>query len=150
MDRLTKQTKFPLTDFKRCQLCGFVSNDICEFCMWFECDDQDKVEADNILVLCQKKDCKKVVDSHPRLYVEIPWSRGGPGKFMLLCGNCEHRNGTKCKHPQLKENGGPGLKVNFAKTIISEAFICFSREDGSSYCLHGDRPATECEGQTPR
>ena len=47
---------------------------------------------------------------------------------MLLCGDCEHRDGAKCNHPQLKENGGSGLKVNFAKTIISEAFICFSRE----------------------
>lgn len=56
MDRLTKRlTILQPTTFHQCQLCGYQSNDIVEFQMWIECDEQDKAEENNYLILCKKK-----------------------------------------------------------------------------------------------
>ena len=151
MDRITTTLQFPLDTFKRCQLCGYESSDICEFRMWNECDDNDKPEANNILVLC-RFDCAEYMDQHPRLYLEVPWSNGGPGKFMLLCGNCQFRQGVMCTHSDLKANGGEGLEVKYDGRLPNVT-ICFNTEanpeaDTVIPCKRGpiSRAAIECAG----
>lgn len=144
MDRLTNSLKFPLDTFKRCQLCGHTSRDICEFRMWMECDDTDQPDLENIFILCTRKECTKIVDDHPRLYIQVPWSRGGPGKFMLLCGDCKFRKDKTCTHPDLKVNGGEGLEVKFSSPFGGDVIVCFS--DGTSAKSEGMLPATKCKG----
>src|SRR6266403_814037 len=118
MDRIKRN--FELTTFKRCQLCGYSSNEIVEFSMFYECDDNDNPELDNVIVICNHKNikncsgkCMQAIIDHPRLYVDVPWGEGGPGYFMLQCGDCIFRNGTQCKHSDLKANGGNGLEIRF-------------------------------------
>lgn len=135
---------FPLKNFKQCQLCGAQKSDICEFIMWWECDEKDNVVPDDILITCKGKNCRKVIDDHERLYVEIPWSRGGPGKFILLCGECVYRNGTSCTHPSLKANGGNGLRVEFAR--LPTVRVCTSH--GVSCFPLFPSPINKCDGLT--
>lgn len=150
----------PLTVFKRCQLCGFEKYDICEFTMWWECREDDSIDPEKILVTCRGKECEKTINDHERLYKEIPWGRGGPGKFMLLCGNCMNREGTRCTHPNLKANGGSGLRVTYS--ALPKVMVCLhlqgpipgvdeQAENTGSRCfpLFPD-PATKCEGLIER
>jgi hypothetical protein len=114
--------------------------------MWLECNEEDVIEdLESILILCRGKECREVLDNHPRLYVEVPWSNGGPGKFMLLCGDCEFRSGTACTHTKLKINGGDGLEVGFVWPL-GGAMICCT--DGSSFTFGpvANRCANGCEG----
>lgn len=145
MDRLTQSVKFPLDTFKRCQLCGYTSqyDDICEFRMWVECDEQDNPEPNNVIVLCNKKhsECSRVLDNHPRLYIEVPWGNGGPGNFMLLCGDCKFRDKTTCTNPQLKANGGEGIEVKFHNPL---PMVHVSFSNGTGGWLGGNSPATQC------
>src|ERR1039457_5947918 len=88
MERIKRN--FPVPDiFKRCQLCGFTSkhDDICEFRMLISCDENDKPEPGNVLIRCQQEACVKAIADHPRLYVDVPWGRGAPGHFILVCGD---------------------------------------------------------------
>ena len=142
MERLTDQVKHDLSVFNRCQLCG-KTGDICSFRMFIECDDDDQPLKDNLLIICSEGPCRNRLTDHPRLYQEVPWSAGGPGKFMLLCGNCKSRNKTTCSHPSLQENGGEGLLVTFTKTPLHGVRMCFS--NGTSNVIHRI-PATSCEG----
>lgn len=114
MDRLSKHRK-EASSFLQCQLCGKGFDDICELRMWQECDDQDNPEAGNYLVV--GKCCRYKIREHPRMYREVPWGKGEPGAFILLCGNCPFRAGFKCTHPHLKTNGGQGLLLNTTNPI---------------------------------
>lgn len=146
MDRLTQSAPHPLPadSFCRCQLCGHVSDDICEFHMWLEANDDDSRSMDcPVLITCHSKACDKVIKDHERLYVLIPWSRGGPGRFMLLCGDCNHREGSVCTHAKLKANGGDGLLVIF-HPMLGSLHICFT--DGRHMGPEHFTPATHCEG----
>jgi len=131
-----------IASFQECQLCGFRNDDICYFRMWRECDDADQPIPDKILITCKEGRCFQMIEDDPRLFLEIPWSQGGPGKFILLCGDCPHRQGFGCTHPKLKANGGDGLEVKFTPTPWSSAFIC---GDGGCHRPPGP-PATFCEG----
>jgi len=117
--------------------------------MWNECDDNDKPEPNNVIVLCNKKhsECSKILDAHPRLYIEVPWGAGGPGIFMLLCGDCKFRDNTKCTNPNLKTNGGHGLEVKFHRPL---AVIHVCMRDGSGGYMGGLQPASTCEGKEKR
>lgn len=151
--RLTDELKFrtPAGTFHQCQLCGYENTDICSFLMWVECDDRDKPEPGNVFILCRPEtnpECQKRLNDHPRLYHLVPWGQGGPGHFMLLCGDCPHREGTGCKHPNLKANGGDGLLVNFAQSLMANVTVCFHDENGDHHCQPGlfPTPASACEG----
>jgi hypothetical protein len=142
MDRLP--LRFPLETFRRCQLCGHASQDIVEFTMWRECDDKDEPEPGSIIILCKGTACMKALNDHPRLYVEVPWGRGGPGQFMLLCGDCPSRKGSSCQHPNLKANGGQGLEVKMHHGMAVQ--VCFSDGTGTR---HGwPSPAVWCVGNS--
>ena len=141
MERLTEEALFDLDKFNKCQLCGR-EDDICCFRMWLECDDHDQPEEGIILIICATGECRKRLENHERLYYEIPWGQGGPGKFMLLCGNCPNRERNQCKHPHLKANGGNGLYVEFADWPLSNTIICTT-----GGCFTGaPKPAVGCEG----
>lgn len=142
MPRLTSETQ-PLTNFKKCQLCGFEDDDICEFRLWVECDELDKPEPRNILVVCRHEGCRKRIDEHPRLYCEVPWGKGLPGYFVLICGDCKHRVGFGCKHPHLKANGGEGLEVFINNPIGVRAHLCFHDGTGQQF---DTSHAVDCEG----
>jgi len=121
MDRLTESAPFPLTTFNRCQLCG-KEDDICSFEMLYECDEKDAPEKERIFICCRKGPCHDRIVAHPRMYRTVIWGKGGPGKFMLLCGDCDKRKGTKCTSSLLKENGGVGLCVKFVKPPFQGTF----------------------------
>jgi len=141
MPRLTDEA-LPLDTFHRCQLCGVEHpEDICKFRMWVECDEDDQPE-DITLITC--KPCvESKINPHPRLYIEVPWGRGGPGKFMLVCGDCPWRKSNQCSHPDLKANGGEGLEVRFSP-LGFKARVCFT--DGTSM-LWPPQPAVGCAGK---
>lgn len=112
--RLAKPTELDeqmINAFKCCQFCGHSSDDICEFRMWQRCDSNE--------IACRGDACRKIIDDDPLLFIEVPWSQGGPGRFMLICGDCPHRSEYSCKHPDLKTNGGEGLLVHFTPTPVS-------------------------------
>ncbi len=149
MDRLTTLTKYPLTTFKRCQICGYESkyDDICEFRMWVECDDNDNLEEDNIIVLSKNCNCVKLLENHPRLYMEVPWAGDKPGRFMLICDDCSYRNNGKCSHSDLKENGGTGLEVTYRSSPIL-ARVCFC--NGTSAKMGGNNIFDHCKGKVTK
>jgi hypothetical protein len=146
VERLTEIASFPLTTFNRCQLCGFTDKDICEFRMWQECDEEDKPEPYNVLVLCRSEQCMTKLREHPRLYREMPWGQGQPGHLMLVCGPCTLREGTRCSHSVLKANGGEGLKL-YIDNFLANAVVCSHDENGELRCNHGfHRPFVRCDG----
>jgi len=147
MERIKRN--FPVPDtFKRCQLCGHTSkyDDICEFRMLIECDENDKPEPGNVLIRCQQEACVKAIADHPRLYVDVPWGRGAPGHFILVCGDCTFRNQWRCTHPDLKANGGKGLEVFLSNG--RDVRVCFN--DGTSSNSVFPTPVVECSGKNER
>jgi hypothetical protein len=148
VDRIARN--FPLTTFKRCQLCGYTSqyNDICEFRMVVECDENDDPEPGNMIVVCDNKNpaCQKTIEDSARLYITIRWGSGAPGHLMLLCGDCQFRDGTSCKHADLKTNGGAGLEIQIARPLIA-VHVCFTDGTGTSTDFSANTPAVECAGR---
>lgn len=150
MDRLTDHLKHPFFTFNSCQLCGFTSDDICEFYMWQECDEQDQPEPYNVLVVCRQDACQAIVDRHPRAYRLVPWGQGKPGHLMLLCGPCAWRDGARCTHPDLKANGGEGLQL-YKSGALPKVTVCYhddTREDGGLRCDPDGfpNPFSKCDG----
>lgn len=151
MKRLTEDAPYPLTNFCKCQICGYEKDDICEFRMYLECDEQDKPEPYNILITCKSDECFSVIEKHERLYFSPAWGTGAPGYFMLLCSDCPHRKGGYCTHPDLKSNGGEGLLLHMAGDPIFQANICYHDAD-SEYglkCSSLKAPFTGCAGLPP-
>lgn len=153
MERLTDSC-FPLPPdtFNFCQLCGQHKDDICELRMWSECDDHDKPDDNKVLIAC--RGCQHVIDDHDRLYMEVPWGKGGvtklvPGRFMLICGDCPMRKDTSCSCPQATHNGGPGMDVKFSHPYMNSVHVCFHKGSGLS-SIHGNifpEPAISCSGK---
>jgi len=154
MPRLTESAPYPLTTFNRCQLCGFADDDIVYFRMWYECDEQDHVEQPaRVLVACkpekaeaEEHPCWKSIQDHPRLYQEVEWGLGGPGHLMLLCGDCQHRKGSACTHPDLKSNGGAGLMVQFHGPMALIGYHDDSEPGDGMRCRQWNGPAVACAG----
>jgi hypothetical protein len=149
MERLTDQA-LPLKEgtFKKCQLCGYEDSDICEFRFWNECDEHDQKEPYNILITCKKDECFQRIEEHERLYIQLAWSSGDPGHFSLLCGDCPHRDGFRCTHPNLKANGGSGLTLMMANDAVYRATVCY-HTDENEYgltCRRPTPPMTRCAG----
>ena len=154
MPRLTESVSHPLTTFNRCQLCGFSDDDIVYFRMWYECDEHDHVEQPvRVLVACDPEKsktkghpCWKAIEDHPRLYWEVEWGLGEPGHFMLLCGDCQHRKGAACTHPDLKTNGGEGLMVQFHGPLALIGYHDESEPGDALRCRQWTGPAVACAG----
>ena len=124
--------------FKVCAFCGRSGGDICDYTMWQKTDANDK-PVDDYVISCCDQACRDKIDADPMLFIEVQWSLGGPGRFMLLCGDCPHRAGFVCKHHDLRANGGSGLEVKFSQTL--EVIVC-----GPSGCHVRSPPAVSCAG----
>jgi len=140
MESLCSQSGAPET-FKRCQLCGHNSTDICDFWLWTECDEEDKPMPGTLLITCRQEVCSQVIEKHERLYIQEPWSAAYPGAFILICGDCPYRAGGSCTHPNLKANGGEGLQVWLGLGELDFTICC-----GARGCFHPRKPAVRCEG----
>lgn len=166
MQRLTDTLKpLPSNSFCFCQICGYegtvnkngdLFKDICEFRMWVECDENDiPSDETNVFIACKSESCQKVIDNHERLYMEVPWGRGGiskliQGQFMLLCGDCKNRGKDfTCHSNKQKTVGGEGLEVRFANLPIFHVRFCIPK--GKNKGFHSvfpqrEPPASFCDG----
>ena len=138
-------------NFNQCQICGREDTDICSFSMW------EWVEGPEgrlpFLIACKGKAgkrgaCERAICADEDLFKRVIWSRGGSGAFMLLCGDCPSREGFRCTHPHLKDNGGDGLLVNMQPLFGAGARICFT--DGHSLTGADLCPVVACEGHPTR
>lgn len=150
MDRLSLRVLQPLFTFHQCQLCGFASDDICEFHLWQECDEQDHLEPGNVLMVCRKGSCRKIINDHPRLYQQVEWGAGDPGHFIFTCEACSFRENGNCKHPDLKANGGSGLTVHFDSPFGRSTTVCTTDAQGDNHCQQIPMQAKSCDGFKPR
>src|SRR6185437_312395 len=125
----------------RCQSCGWD----CDLARWQECDEFDH-KTPTVVVLCLK--CgQELIESHPRLYHRLSHYEPLPGS-MALCGACRCRAGVSCTHPDLRANGGAGLRLTIAKPNV--AFVCGRGSGGKQ--VGGQRtiwpaPASDCAGR---
>jgi hypothetical protein len=129
-----------------------VRPDACQACAspadltrWRECDDDD-TPGPVVVTLCQPC-ADRLVERHPRLYVELAPHEPFPGA-MPLCGDCRHRDGGQCIHPDLTWHGGPGLHIVAPKP--RDIHIC-SRGRGHGRGCRTIRtwpgPARDCAGR---
>lgn len=134
--RLTETAMHPSppASLEICQLCGQSGAHLL-----YECDENDRAERDRVLVTCRRKPCTKQVSAHPRLYVDA--GMGYPGHLPKLCPGCAYQDGTRCTHPDLRENGGAGLVVSLRGL---RGIVC-SRGRG---CRPLPRVAEKCAGRS--
>lgn len=98
-----------------CGVCGLTVDPAdLPLTVWREHDERDKPIAGTGAIVflgagTAHAACKKRLDDHPRLYAE---EAGAPGHFPGLCESCTNRRGLACSHPDLKANGGEGLRVS--------------------------------------
>ena len=104
--RLTET--LPGRSMTACNRCGYQLPGKHDLQVWQEHDDADRPEARYVL-LC-KPCADKLIEPHPRLYRHVPmkWNEPCPG-IMAQCGDCLHRDGMRCRQPEMKVNGGPGV-----------------------------------------
>src|SRR6185437_9103151 len=89
----------------------------------------------------------ELIEPHPRLYHRLSHYEPLPGS-MDLCGGCRYRAGVSCTHPDLRANGGAGLRLTIAKPHV--AFVCGRGSGGKQ--VGGQRtiwpaPASDCAGR---
>lgn len=138
--RLTEQLCF-LTRWGSCQRCRRPFKPLSNAQIWREHDDADQPEP-RAVVLCRK--CAEVIiEKHPRLYSQ---ERNGvplPG-VMALCDGCDSWKDYGCTHPDLKLNGGEGLKITFPQP--TQAHVNRGRGK-SGFMTWWNGPPTKCAGQ---
>lgn len=90
--------------FLACNVCGdpFDFADLSP-ALYREHDEHDRpIAGDGALVFLGRGAdhlaCSDALTRHPRLYGE---ETGAPGHFPALCGECVHRRGFACTHPDL-------------------------------------------------
>lgn len=132
-------------DPEHCQSCscaGAIDEDLVR---WAECDDQDTLpEAPSIVVLCRS--CSdRIVIPYPRLYHELEQYRPVPGAIPL-CVGCQHLERLRCRHSDLKANGGPGLELRFPAPL--QGFMCGRSHGRSGRFIQFYGPVSECAGRT--
>lgn len=127
-----------------CRLCGTECDPIQ---LWRECDEHDRPipGPEAIISVCGERECQLVINRHPRLYVRE--ETGAPGHFPTLCGDCRHRAGLKCTHPDLRENGGAGLLVKLSTGMPPGVIIC---RRGPGGCSRPPQRAYDCAGREVR
>lgn len=143
------RARLPISQYKArgtdpirvCNLCGLAAE---QLSAWREHDEHDRpLEGPGRLVFigvgAEHGACREHLDKHPRLYAEVT---GLPGTFPRLCGDCPNRKGFACSHPNLKANGGPGLKVELDNAWAANAIIC-----GRGGRIRPVHHALKCEGK---
>jgi hypothetical protein len=127
-----------LIDPRMCRGCGGTR----ELRRWRECDPFDRPTM-VVVVLC--KFCsRKLIDRHPRLYIELAPHEPFPG-VMQICVDCPRRNGVSCTSPLAKHNGGTGMRMEGPRPTV--AFIdCTPRSKSGMVKLY-TAEATGCAGK---
>ncbi len=101
MPRLTESLQY--RDRGACNRCGKAVEGLQ---IWQEHDDHDRAES-RYVVLC-KACADRVIEPHARLYRHTGENEPCPG-VMAQCESCAHVAGLRCRHPQLRTNGGEGI-----------------------------------------
>ncbi len=119
MPRLSQDLPGPMHP-ERCQSCGIegeegLGSNPLSLTRWQECDDQDRRE--NIIVVLCRSCSDRLVEAHPRLYHALAENQPWPG-CMAICAECRFREGPRCTHPDLKDNGGTGLRIVVSKPTV--------------------------------
>jgi hypothetical protein len=128
---------------RQCNVCGTPSR---EMTVWREHDERDRPIEDARRVVYLGKDhseCRAYLDDHPRLYSEI---MGDPGSFPI-CGDCLHRSGFRCGHPDLKVNGGDGLRIELSDPFRGAVCVLTSASNIADGRM---RRAIRCVGNPAR
>lgn len=118
--RLSRELQEPPAP-NRCQRCGVLVADDPELgeglrMRWIEHDEWDRPTS-TVVVLCDA--CSdRCIKPHPRLYALVPKYKPLPG-LMALCVGCRHLQGTRCRHPRAKANGGDGVNVTAAPPAVA-------------------------------
>ncbi len=124
---------------RRCQRCSAEW----DLQWWEECDDYDVPE--NILVILCLECSEKIIEPHPRLYRLLDENMPLPGA-MVICHDCKHRDGLKCKCPRAKFNGGPGMKVVHS---VPQRMFMDGTKNGKPWgevVYHYDSKPSDCDG----
>lgn len=132
--RLTDEARAP--DLVRCQLCG--GGDL-PLTVFEQCDEDDQPEG-RLLTACSRRECSRRIKDHPRLYRDVDVR---PGAIAALCVDCVHRDGLRCRHPDLRANGGAGLVLTLSSLMGAGVVVCVKGRG----CGPLPRRATACKGQ---
>lgn len=124
-----------------CNVCGRATDALT---LWRAHDEHDRpIDGDRALVFLgaggDHDACRKKLEDHPRLFDQ---GAGHPGCLPALCGPCGYREGLACTHPDLKANGGAGLKIEVSGL---SGVVCFGRGRGG--CRTILQPAVSCAGR---
>ena len=125
-----------------CNICGHES---AELGAWREHNELDMklIGAESLVFIGRDHpDCLRQMEAHPRLYAE---EMGWPGHLPRLCGPCAFRKGLVCMHPDLRANGGAGLKISMQDPLGAAGvmFACGRGGRRLNYVKH----AVTCEGR---
>ena len=98
---------------QKCQCCGVSDDDL--LLRHVVCDEYGQ-RTRVVVVLCEP--CTdRLVPWHTRLHHELGHNEPWTG-CMKICSDCKVRVGSVCTHPDLKLNGGAGLKITIAKPEV--------------------------------
>lgn len=125
----------------KCQSCGVPW----DLTVWQECDDHDQPEM-RFVVLCNECE-EKLVEPHPRLYVDWPDNKPWPG-IMRICEQCLERDGLECRSKRQRRLGGPGMKVQSCQPM--RGHMSFHDKNGRRTGRWFERyelPPSGCEGR---
>jgi hypothetical protein len=137
--KLTDEARSEGRDVFSCVGCGAATG----LTAWRECDEHDREVEGAVVFLCPGAACRRRLNEHPRLYKQVT---GGPGHFPGLCGGCGWRDGMLgCLHPDLKANGGGGLRVEMSDPW--RGAICVRTSRGQAPRV---LEAVRCEGREER
>jgi len=95
-----------------CNLCLRPST---ELRVWREATEFDRpIEGDGALVFVgwdiEHHQCREDLNKHPH--------------FPVFCGPCAQRDGFRCRHPDLKTNGGQGLLIKLTPLVPRGVILC--------------------------
>lgn len=130
-----------------CMQCGTAGELGEELAGWLEHDDADRPTAVAVVLCTPCAD--RIIEKHPRLYRRLDRHEPFPG-VMPTCAGCVHqrhpaRATSNCAHPDLKANGGAGLRMECPRPF--SGFACGRGYGGPFVLFQG--PVT-CSGRAAR
>lgn len=83
--------------------------------VWEESDEWDQPQHPPVLVILCAGCSRRVIEPHPRLYRQLDRNAPNLGA-MALCVGCKKREGLTCLASIARQNGGPGMPIEYEKT----------------------------------
>jgi len=137
------ETLRPIEFPHRCQRCGAYER----LTTWQECDARDRPEVCHV-VLCEPC-ADRVVKPHPRMYRRLAPNAPACG-VMSICEGCQHRDGSRCRSPRAKANGGEGLQFPGGAAVHVQRTGPGGRGRRCGWEHWFEREPDLCEGFEPR